>query len=59
VAVFLAGEPDVEDRWAVGSAASDLLLESGAVIQPVVMPLSRAEEDSQFLRNIRQEGVTL
>lgn len=57
VAVFVSGTPSPADRRALADTAYDLLLDSGAFIRPIAIPFARLEEDSLFLRHIRDEGI--
>lgn len=58
LAVFLGGAPPgAEDRRALADAAYDLIVDSGEFIQPLALPLSRWDEDSSLLRDIREHGV--
>jgi predicted nucleotidyltransferase len=59
LAVFLHNIPKMEDRRALADAAYDLILDSGQFLQPIALPIDRADEDSMFMRRIRQDGVSL
>ncbi len=60
LAVFLDGAPPgAEDRRALADAAYDLIVESGQFIQPLALPLSRWDEESSLLRDIREHGVEI
>lgn len=60
-AVFVTGPFSAEDQWALSDAAFDLMMEMGGepFIQPVVLRAEREEEDTQLMRNIRQEGLPI
>ena len=59
LAVFLNNVPSTEDRRALAVAAYDLILDSGQFLQPIALPIARADEDSLFMRRIRQDGVPI
>ena len=60
IAVFLSGDPpDREDRRVLADAAYDLIVESGEFIQPMVFPLGRWTEESQLMRDIRDQSVEI
>jgi predicted nucleotidyltransferase len=59
IAVFLAGEPSMEDRHRLVDLGTDLLFDTGQVIQPVTLPLRRLAEESYLMRAIRSDGITL
>ncbi len=57
VAVFLRDDVGSRELDVLADVGTALLLQTGAVIQPVPLPISRENEDSLFLRRIRRDGV--
>lgn len=59
IAVFLMDEPTMEDRHRLTDLGSDVLMDTGQVIQSIALPSYREAEDSYLLRAIRTEGIAL
>jgi len=59
IAVFLRGEPTMEDRHRLVDLGTDVLYDTGHVIQPVTLPLRREDEESYLMLAIRSDGITL
>lgn len=59
VAVFLKDVPREEDSRLVSGLAYKVGLENGVSIQTVVLPISREEEQSSFMKRIRGEGIAI
>lgn len=59
IAVFLAGEPSSDDLNRLADLGTDLLYETGQVIQPLPIAINRLNEESRLLKAIRSEGVFL
>ncbi|MBX9945343.1 MAG: nucleotidyltransferase domain-containing protein [Reyranella sp.] len=59
IVVFLADNPTMEDRHRLADLGSDVLMDTGQVIQSVALPLRREAEDSYLMRAIRAEGINL
>ncbi|MGQ0583971.1 MAG: nucleotidyltransferase domain-containing protein [Reyranella sp.] len=59
IAVFLTDDPTMEDRHLLTDLGSDVLMDTGQVIQSVALPSRREVEDSYLMRAIRSEGITL
>lgn len=59
IAVFLAGEPSSDDLNRLADLGTDLLYETGQVIQPLPIASRRLEEESHLLKAIRSDGVSL
>lgn len=59
IAVFLASKPTMEDRHRLTDLGSDVLMDTGQVIQAMTLASRREAEDSTLLRAIRTDGITL
>lgn len=59
IAVFLMDEPSMEDRHRLVDLGTDVLFDTGQVIQPVTLPLRRQAEESYLMRAIRTDGISL
>ena len=59
IAVFFKDEPTMEDRHRLVDLGTDVLFDTGEVIQPVTLPLLRQAEDSYLMQAIRTDGITL
>jgi predicted nucleotidyltransferase len=59
IAVFLRDEPTIEDRHRLVDLGTDVLFDTGQVIQPVTLPLRRRAEESYLMQAIRADGITL
>lgn len=59
IAVFLRADPTMEDRHRLADLGSDVLMDTGEVIQSVALPSRRESEDSYLLRAIRADGIAL
>ena len=63
IAVFLNGIADAADRWVeadkIAVAATDILLETGAVIHAMPYRAEAYQERSPLMHEIRREGLTL
>lgn len=59
IAVFFRDEPSMEDRHQLIDLGTDVLFDTGQVIQPVTLPLRRLVEESYLMRAIRTDGITL
>ena len=59
IAVFLQDEPTMEDRHRLVDLGTDVLFDTGQVIQPVTLPLRRQAEESYLMQAIRADGITL
>jgi uncharacterized protein len=59
IAVFLKDEPTMEDRHRLVDLGTDVLFDTGQVIQPVTLPLWRQSEESYLMEAIRTDGITL
>ena len=59
IAVFLTDEPSMEDRHRLVDLGTDVLFDTGQVIQPVTLPVRRQAEESYLMRAIRTDGITL
>jgi uncharacterized protein len=59
IAVFFNDEPTMEDRHRLVDLGTDVLFDTGQVIQPVTLPLRRQSEESYLMQAIRTDGITL
>lgn len=59
LAVFLEGGADSRDLCRLADAAYDLIVETGAFIQPIAFPIEEFDRDLAILRRIRTEGLAL
>lgn len=59
IAVFLTDNPTMEDRHRLTDLGTDLLYDTGQVIQSLALPLQREVEDSYLMRAIRADGISL
>lgn len=59
VAIFLKGRVAASDATVLSHIGSDLFFDHGWNIHPVTLPVRRESEDSQFLRNVRRDGVAV
>lgn len=57
VAVFITGEPTLEDRSALSDIGFDLMMEHGQHLQTIAIDAARTPEGSYFLRNVLKDGV--
>ena len=49
----------MEDRHRLVDLGTDVLFDTGEVIQPVTLPLRRQDEESYLMQAIRTDGITL
>jgi predicted nucleotidyltransferase len=59
IAVFFRDEPTMEDRHRLVDLGTDVLFDTGEVIQLVTLPLRRQDEESYLMQAIRTDGITL
>ena len=59
IAVFLTDDPTMDDRHRLTDLGSDVLMDTGQVIQSVALPSRREAEDSSLMRAIRADGIAL
>jgi predicted nucleotidyltransferase len=59
IAVFLRDDPTLDDRYRLTDLGTDLLVDSGEVVQTVALPLRRAAEESYLMQAIRTDGIDL
>jgi len=59
IAVFLTDDPTRDDRYRLTDLGTDVLVETGEVVQPLALPLRREREDSYLMQAIRADGITL
>jgi predicted nucleotidyltransferase len=59
IAVFLRDEPTMQDRHRLVDLGTDVLVDTGQVIQPVTLPLHRQDEESYLMNAIRSDGISL
>lgn len=59
IAVFLTNDPTLDDRYRLTDLGTDLLVDTGEVIQPVALPLRRVGEESYLMQAIRTDGIDL
>lgn len=57
IAVFLRGRPTVAERDAVSDVAFELMMETGAGIQPIALSVTSETDDFRFYRNLRRDGI--
>jgi predicted nucleotidyltransferase len=57
IAVFLVEQPTVAERDAISDIAFDLMMETGAGIQPLALSISNETTDFRFYRNLRRDGI--
>ena len=56
VAVFITGDPTLEDRCALSDIGFDLMLEHGQYVQAVAIDAARSPERSYFVSNVLKDG---
>jgi uncharacterized protein len=59
IAVFFRDEPTTQDRYRLVDLGTDVLFDTGQVIQPVTLPLRRQDEESYLMMAIRADGIAL
>lgn len=59
IAVFLTDDPTLDDRYRLTDLGTDLLVDTGEVIQSVALSLRRATEESYLMKAIRTDGMDL
>jgi uncharacterized protein len=59
IAVFLRDNPTLDDRYRLTDLGTDLLVDTGEVIQSLALPLRRAGEESYLMKAIRTDGIDL
>jgi predicted nucleotidyltransferase len=59
IAVFLTDDPTRDDRYRLIDLGTDLLVDTGEVIQPLALPVRREGEDSYLMQAIRAGGIVL
>lgn len=59
IAVFLTNDPTLDDRYRLTDLGTDLLVDTGEVIQSVALPLRRVAEESYLMQAIRTDGIDL
>lgn len=59
IAVFFRDEPTIDDRSKLVDLGTDVLCDTGQVIQPVTLPLRREGEESYLMLAIRSDGIAL
>ncbi|CAN5584225.1 hypothetical protein BH10PSE6_BH10PSE6_20570 [soil metagenome] len=59
IAVFFGDEPTMEDRHRLVDLGTDVLFDTGQVIQPITLPIRRHAEESYLMRAIRSDGIAL
>src|SRR5688572_28083989 len=57
IAVFITGEPTLEDRSALSDIGFDLMLEHGQYVQAVAIDAARSPERSYFVSNVLKDGL--
>jgi predicted nucleotidyltransferase len=57
VAVFIAGDPTLEDQRTLSDIGFDLMLEHGQHVQTVAIDAARSPEQSYFLSNVLKDGL--
>jgi uncharacterized protein len=57
IAVFLRDQPSVAERDAISDIAFELMMESGAGIQPLALSAKNEDADLRFYRNLRRDGI--
>jgi uncharacterized protein len=57
VAVFIAGDPTLEDQRALSDIGFDLMLEHGQHVQTVAIDAARSPERSYFVSNVLKDGL--
>ena len=58
IAVFMTDGPTRDDRYRLTDLGTDLLVDTGEVVQPLAFPAYREGEDSYLMLAIRA-GITL
>ncbi len=56
---FPTGKPDYSARRALSDASFEVIMETGAVVQPVAFAIEQEFEDMRIFRRIRDEGIVL
>jgi predicted nucleotidyltransferase len=59
VAVFVAGEPTLEDRRKLSDIGFDLMMEYDQHVQTVAIDAARSPEQSYFLSNVLKDGLAV
>ena len=59
IAVFLIDDPTMDDRHRLSDLGTDLMIDTGQVIQSLAFPSRRDAEDSYLMRAIRSDGIVL
>ncbi|MFO1162541.1 MAG: nucleotidyltransferase domain-containing protein [Reyranellaceae bacterium] len=59
IAVFLKDAPTLDDRYRLTDLGTDLLVDTGEVIQSIALPLQREGEASHLMQEIRSDGIAL
>jgi predicted nucleotidyltransferase len=59
IAVFFRDEPTTQDRYRLVDLGTDVLFDTGQVIQPVTLALRRQDEESYLLMAVRADGIAL
>ena len=57
IAVFLSSQPTPVERDSVSDIAFDLMMETGASIQPIALSVASETNDFRFYRNLRRDGI--
>jgi predicted nucleotidyltransferase len=57
IVVFLGSQPTVAERDAISDIALDLMMETGAGVQPLALSVASESEDFRFYRNLRRDGI--
>lgn len=59
IAVFINGRPTSRDRTILSHIGFDILMETGAFVQAMPVPISRENSTFSFYTNVRTDGVPL
>jgi predicted nucleotidyltransferase len=59
IAVFFRDEPTTQDRYRLVDLGTDVLFDTGQVIQPVILALRRQDEESYLMMAVRADGIAL
>jgi len=59
IAVFFRDEPTTQDRYRLVDLGTDVLFDTGQVIQPVILALRRQDEESYLMMAVRADGNAL
>jgi predicted nucleotidyltransferase len=57
VAIFITGDPTLEDRRTLSDIGFDLMMEHGQHVQTVAIDAGRRPEQSYFLSNVLKDGL--